>query len=83
MPAWKDTEGGITLCAETEVGIRGCMLLLLLLLLVLTPFETGLEFQEVDELEPGAELEELPWVLITAACLQINKQGRLRFPDNK
>lgn len=22
MPAWKDADGGITLCAETEVGIR-------------------------------------------------------------
>lgn len=26
MPAWKEAEGGITLCADTEVGIRWALL---------------------------------------------------------
>lgn len=38
------------------------------LLLALTPLDTGLVFPELDELELEAEVEEAPWVLITAAC---------------
>lgn len=73
MPAWKDTEGGITLCAETDVGIRWVVLLVLLLLLVLTPLDTGLEFAAVDDLDPEAEVEEAPWDLTTAACPALDR----------
>lgn len=69
-PAWKDTEGGMTLCAETDVGIRWVVLLVLLLLLVLTPLDTGLELADED---PEAEVEEAPWDLMTAACPALDR----------
>lgn len=111
IPAWNDADGGITFCAETEVGIRGAELekeelllkrcqikkykklfkdykpwnisksipnrcaypLLWPLLFAFIPLEMGLELPEPDELEAEAEVEQEPWVLITAACLRPKK----------
>lgn len=45
------------------------------LLLALTPLETGLECLEPDETE--AQVEEVPWALIKAECLETKKTAVL------
>lgn len=54
--------------SESILG-RSAYTLLWPLLLAPTPFETGLDLPEVDELEAEAEVEEAPCDLITAARL--------------